>query len=482
MNKGKQSLVVNSSPQGATVYENGAEVGTTPYTYTYDRTDGAATTLELRKDGHEGRTVELRPKSSNGLLLVDALLLNIPYYAGDAHNPAQFSFPQKELVINLYKTLPSGTQHIELPVVTMRNTVGKTPSYGKLNGKPVLSSSRIVSDLEYPDQFTSSLLSRMREGYLETHTVRVGTQKGDEAIKRAKVYLQPVLKDLNMSLSEQDHLTYGQVDMDVDWEFHSGLVRDSVLFTVPQHSTYPVFAEAQTELLTNAARDAGRRLLDEDGLQERLQKAFDAGLVLSKGEALELTKPNAIAFNGRKDMLSALVKGVVTVETNDGHGSGFLVTNDGYLITNAHVVGDASTVKIRFQQGFTLDGIVTKVNRDFDVALIKTPGSDLPALSIGDDTGLQLGEEIFAIGTPLDEKLGQTVTRGIMSGRREFEGRSFIQTDVSINPGNSGGPLIDETGKVVGIATLKVQESGVQGIGFGVPISKALEMLNLSFR
>ncbi|MBL0045385.1 MAG: trypsin-like peptidase domain-containing protein [Flavobacteriales bacterium] len=165
----------------------------------------------------------------------------------------------------------------------------------------------------------------------------------------------------------------------------------------------------------------------------------------------------------------------------DGHGSGFLVTSDGYLLTNAHVVADQGTVKVKFEQGFTLDGTVEKVNRDFDIALIKTPGSDMAALTIGDDGALQLGEELFAIGTPLDEKLGQTVTRGIMSGKREFEGRSFLQTDVSINPGNSGGPLIDETGKVVGIATLKVQETGVQGIGFGVPMSKALEMLNIEF-
>jgi len=196
---------------------------------------------------------------------------------------------------------------------------------------------------------------------------------------------------------------------------------------------------------------------------------------------VQLSKPKPIPFSSRKDMLAALVKAVVTVETKDGHGSGFLVTNDGYLLTNAHVVADQGTVKVKFEQGFTLDGTVVKVNRDFDIALIKTPGSDMAALTIGDDGALQLGEELFAIGTPLDEKLGQTVTRGIMSGKREFEGRSFLQTDVSINPGNSGGPLIDETGKVVGIATLKVQETGVQGIGFGVPMSKALEMLNIEF-
>src|SRR5690606_8256824 len=140
------------------------------------------------------------------------------------------------------------------------------------------------------------------------------------------------------------------------------------------------------------------------------------------------------------------------VEVKDGHGSGFLITTDGYIMTNAHVVGTSATAKIRFEQGFTLEGQVVKVNPDFDVALIKVAGNDLPALSMGDDEALQLGEELFAIGTPLDEQLGQSVTRGIMSGKREIEGRKFIQTDVSINPGNSGGPLIDAEGKVVGVA------------------------------
>lgn len=194
-----------------------------------------------------------------------------------------------------------------------------------------------------------------------------------------------------------------------------------------------------------------------------------------------MTRPPALAYADRKGMIPAIVKGVVTVEMKDGHGSGFLITSDGYIITNAHVVGTSATAKVRFEQGFTLDGQVVKVNPDFDVALIKVAGNDLPALAIGDDEELQLGEELFAIGTPLDEKLGQTVTRGIMSGKREIEGRKYIQTDVSINPGNSGGPLIDSDGKVVGVATLKIKASGVEGIGFGVPISTALEMLNIEF-
>lgn len=481
MNAGKQSLTINSSPQGALVYENGAEVGTTPYTYNYDKPEGGSVTLELRKAGSENKTFEVTPGKKNGILLVDALLLNIPYYLGDNKSTALYTFPQKEFLVNLYRDLPRDVQVTELPVVTMENKIPAKSTVGKVGARTLTTDSKELGDLEYPDQVTSSFMSAMRDTYVNAQSVRLATQKGDEAIRRSKVYLKPVLRSIDMQLTELDKRVYGTVDMNVEWKFMSGIDKDSVLFSYDKRTRYPVFAEIARDVFGAAAKDAARQLIDEEGLREKLGKSFDYGLTRSKGSVVQLAKPKPIPFSSRKDMLAALVKAVVTVETKDGHGSGFLITNDGYMLTNAHVVDEQSTVKVKFEQGFTLDGTVVKVNRDFDVALIKTPGSDMAALAIGDDGALQLGEELYAIGTPLDEKLGQTVTRGIMSGKREFEGRSFLQTDVSINPGNSGGPLIDDTGKVVGIATLKVKETGVQGIGFGVPMSKALEMLNIEF-
>lgn len=480
LNKGNQSMLISSSPVGALVYENGAEVGTTPYTYTYDRTDGAAVSLELRKEGHENRIFEVRPAKKNAILLADALLFNIPYYAGDAKSTALYSFPKKEFAVNLYRNLPAEVQKSDLPVVTMENKLPAKSAVGTFGSTKLTTVSKELADLDFPDLLTSSALSALHGSYVEARSARLATQKGDEAVRRAKVYLKPVLKGLDVRLTSLDRRAYGTVETQMEWRFMSGIDKDSLLFSYDKRTTYPVFAVPVREVLGAAMKDAARQLLDEPDLRERLGKVFDTGLVRSKGEHVALITPTPIAFTGRKDMLAALVKGVVTIETKNGHGSGFLITNDGHLITNAHVVEDEGTVKVRFEQGFTLDGQVIKVNRDFDVALVKVSGNDLPALSIGDDSALQLGEELFAIGTPLDKELGQTVTRGIMSGRREFEGRTFLQTDVSINPGNSGGPLIDETGKVVGVATLKISDSGVQGIGFGVPITKALEMLNIS--
>lgn len=480
LNKGKQSLSVISSPPGATVYENGAEIGTTPYTYTYDDPDGGPVTLELRKEGHEPKSFELRPKRKNGVLLADAMLLNIPYIV-DGKSNALFSFPHKELSVNLYRSLAKDEQRVSMPVAALESKLSDKAVVGRFGAHKLNTGSRELSELEYPEMATSGIIRGFAGSYMDAQAVRPGTTKGDEAVQRAKVVLRPVLERLDMQLDDEKHRAFGKVVMDMEWRFMSGIDKDSVLFVINKSTDLPVYGEAVRDVFSQALQDAARQLLDDATLHDRLVAAYGSGLARSKGANLSLNRPKPIAFTGRKDMLSALVKGVVTIETKNGHGSGFLITNDGHLVTNAHVVGDAALVTVRFEQGFSLDGSVVKVNRDFDVALVKVPGADLPSLSIGDDAGLQLGEELFAIGTPLDEQLGQSVTRGIMSGRREIEGRSFLQTDVSINSGNSGGPLIDETGKVVGVATLKIKGAGVEGIGFGVPISKALEMLNITF-
>lgn len=478
--KSKQSLTIHSSPAGATVYENGAEVGITPYHYTYDKPDGGAVTMELRKDGYQPVTFELTPKARSGVLLADAMLLNIPYYFG-RKSGSLYAFPRQELTVNLYRTMPTGLQEVALPVAPLQHTLGARAGVGRLGTHKLTVDSREVGDLAYPEMVTSSIVRGFADSFVDAHSVRPGTPKGDEAVQRAKVLLKPVIKRIDLDLDEVDDRAYGSVTLDMEWRFLSGIDKDSVLFTITRSTTAPVFALSPRDVLATGLQDAARRMLEEEGLYERLNAAHSAGLMRSKGAGLSLSAPVPIGFTGRKDMLAALVKGVVTIETKDGHGSGFLITNDGNIMTNAHVVGTEAHVKVRFEQGFALDGEVVKTNRDFDVALVKVAGSDLPALALGDDAALQLGEELFAIGTPLDEQLGQSVTRGIMSGRREIEGRSYLQTDVSINSGNSGGPLIDESGKVVGVATLKIKASGVEGIGFGVPISKALEMLNITF-
>ena len=167
------------------------------------------------------------------------------------------------------------------------------------------------------------------------------------------------------------------------------------------------------------------------------------------------------------------------VLTGDGHGSGFLVSNDGYILTNAHVVGSSRSVVVRWSDGFESDGEVIRSHKARDVALIKTnPHGRQPlALRRGPPTP---GMNVYAVGTPLDPKLQGSLTKGIVSANRIMDGFSFIQSDVAVTHGNSGGPLLDEKSVVVGITDLGFEPDGKPAnINLFIPIGDALDFLNL---
>ena len=118
-----------------------------------------------------------------------------------------------------------------------------------------------------------------------------------------------------------------------------------------------------------------------------------------------------------------------------------------------------------------------------DVALIQLDGDcrELTGLPVGPSDVVKVGQEAVAIGSPIAEQLSQTVTKGIVSGIRQVEGRTWIQTDVAINPGNSGGPLLNARGEVIGIVTAKLMATGIEGLGFAIPADDALSRLGVHF-
>ena len=159
-------------------------------------------------------------------------------------------------------------------------------------------------------------------------------------------------------------------------------------------------------------------------------------------------------------------------------GSGFLITKDGYIFTNNHVVEKADKIKVKLSTGKEYDAKVVGKDAKTDLALIKIKATgNLPVVEFGDSDKLRVGEWVIAIGNPFG--LEQTVTAGIVSAKGRVIGSgpydNFIQTDASINPGNSGGPLFNMQGKVIGINTAIVAHG--QGIGFAIPINMAKEIM-----
>lgn len=160
-----------------------------------------------------------------------------------------------------------------------------------------------------------------------------------------------------------------------------------------------------------------------------------------------------------------------------GTGSGFIVSAEGQVITNAHVVNQADSVSVVLRDGRRFDGRVLGADPVTDIAVVQIAASDLPVVTLGQSESLEPGQWAIAIGNPLG--LDNTVTAGIISALGRSSGEigitdkrvAFIQTDAAINPGNSGGPLLNERGEVIGVNTAIIQ--GAQGLGFAIPIETA---------
>ncbi|MCZ6675124.1 MAG: Do family serine endopeptidase [Verrucomicrobia bacterium] len=170
---------------------------------------------------------------------------------------------------------------------------------------------------------------------------------------------------------------------------------------------------------------------------------------------------------------------------SEGLGSGVIISKDGYILTNNHVIENVDEVSVRLNDGRVFDAEIVGADSKTDVAVLKIEGEDLPTLTLADSEQARVGDIVFAVGNPL--RVGQTVTQGIVSAINrtslsliEEEGgyENFLQTDASINPGNSGGPLVDAQGRILGINTAILSQSGGSiGIGFAIPSNLARNVM-----
>jgi len=175
-------------------------------------------------------------------------------------------------------------------------------------------------------------------------------------------------------------------------------------------------------------------------------------------------------------IIENVIPSVVTVRTNVGQGTGFIIDNDGYIVTNAHVLSGGNTVYVITYEQDTIQAQFIGYDSDLDIALLKIPGN-YNRLKLGNSENIQIGERVIAIGNPLG--LQFSVSQGIVSGthREGSNGmNAYIQTDAALNPGNSGGPLIDKDGKVIGINNFKIGSS--ESLGFALESNYIKDAIN----
>jgi serine protease Do len=182
------------------------------------------------------------------------------------------------------------------------------------------------------------------------------------------------------------------------------------------------------------------------------------------------------------DVTSRVSPAVVSIYSRGGSGSGVIIRPDGVILTNWHVVQGSRTVTVGLATGEEVPGEVLGGDPSIDVAVVRIEGRDLPNAPLGDSDNLQVGQTAIAIGNPVGFE--RTVTTGVVSALNRSLGGSnlaeLIQTDAAINPGNSGGPLLDSSGRVIGINTAVLRNAArgvtVEGMGFSVPINLARDI------
>lgn len=197
---------------------------------------------------------------------------------------------------------------------------------------------------------------------------------------------------------------------------------------------------------------------------------------LSATEAYNKVAPAAVVVS-TKSVTQGYFMNTQEVE---GIGSGFIINEEGYILTNYHVIQGAQEISVTLSNDVTTTAQVVNYDENQDVAMIKITDEsvEIPAtVELGDSDALQPGEEVIAIGTPLSTELSSTVTKGIISATSRSVAvesgvtMNLIQTDAAINAGNSGGPLVNTKGEVVGINSSKISGEAVEGIGFSIPIN-----------
>jgi len=258
-----------------------------------------------------------------------------------------------------------------------------------------------------------------------------------------------------------------------------GTLNNGIVPSVPEHSgTVPSNRYLESSYATNTdISDAPDVSADINGPQI---SAADTGHGTSErtGANRAYTAASPSIVN-----ITSFEAGTDYAVTKSGEGSGIIITSDGYIATNSHVIDDSTKTgtMIALSDGSQYLGTIIGIDKKTDLAVVKIDAKDLKAAQFADSSEIYVGQDAFAIGSPGGSKFSNSLTKGTVSAlNRVVSGGyvRYIQTDAAINPGNSGGALINSNGQVIGMNTLKLVDTDYEGMGFAIPSNQVIEIVN----
>ena len=295
--------------------------------------------------------------------------------------------------------------------------------------------------------------------------------------------LAALVTEENVRICAQGPGAKGRISMSIHWELYSRL-QGRMITTQDTTGAYEIptaMSGALPKLMAGAFAANVDELAQSAGLRSALSGSAPAvGDVVRAPDQARIV---VAASRSAPPAVNDAPASVVIVYSGAGQGSGVLISEDGYILTDAHVVGDADSVRLKWSDGLETVGHVVRRSKTRDVALIKADGRGRAPVPIRREP-VTVGETVYAVGAPLGDKYQGTVTRGVVSARRVVDGFSFIQSDVAVTHGSSGGPLLDDKGRLVGLTDQGVGLLGIVPVGISlfVPARDAADFLGLDLR
>ena len=298
--------------------------------------------------------------------------------------------------------------------------------------------------------------------------------------KEAPLELGVLVRSAKLHLVPRGSGTEGEVFLDVKWALLNAKTQ-KVVFELPVEASFEAGSSRRgLDFVQEGVLAATRNLLANPAFIAALSQPLETAAPSAAGVPTYTFPPIQPPKGGPAKNGAMLAAAVVTLEHDGGSGTGFYISQDGFLLTNRHVVGEAKFIKVLTATGREMPGEVLCVDVHRDVALVKT--ARIPFVPLGLRlTDPAVGDEVYTIGSPLGDRFNGTITHGVLSGFRDENKNRFLQSDISVLPGSGGGPLLDANGAVVGVTVMGISGPG-GNMNFFIPIADALTTLSIAVK
>lgn len=491
LNPGHQEVMINTGSEEVDIYKEGYKIGEGPKLKTRFERDAGDPQLVLKREGYKNEyrvlaQYKLSPWKALSWFPFGAFLLIPPI--GDVDDNTRnykdnykFNVTQKlkerqeeeKYVLAKNSIFDLDKNDFSISYHDYKNYMKNNENYNEEMAEETYTPKEEikVNDVSITDSLNNTLNSY---GYMDTTNSFV-------SINNDFLYINSLVKDVHVSriqVKNFDNFYWADFVVtyaDIQWEVLSAYEEKLFSFTTEVQSGEfdPGFYDkAIHKSIQDAIHTGFYELMNNDSLRTLLErpnnvnKAFESQLKFEAGRI--------------PSDLPGAQKAVVTITNDNGHGSGCVVGKNGHILTNYHVASE-DDLKVILDDNKRYEPTVVRSNKNADLAILKIDKNFDVTFKLPQEAKYKAGQTVYSIGTPSSVELGQTLSKGIISGVRENEDWKLIQMDASVNPGNSGGALVNENGELIGIVNKKATGFGVEGVGFSIPAEKTIETLSLSY-